>query len=214
MHQPGQLCNMQGSAQNDNVEPLIQKAGKKAFSFLPQFLSRPETGFSFVTSCCNPSARGTPEARADPHRHPGPYPVMQVKFILDVDPPCKRAGPPRGVEGGWLRTCPGTARGACVRTEAPSPRWMLHCPMQLPLQEHSDRSNCEAPEMVLVSIKPEAQSPFLGVEPHAASLVTRPGSQPRTDLRKSSLRGSCRAVTILLPFISHFSLTVPYDSSL
>lgn len=27
---------MQGSAQNENVEPLIQKAGKKAFSFLTQ----------------------------------------------------------------------------------------------------------------------------------------------------------------------------------
>lgn len=30
-HESGQLYNVQGSAQNENVEPLIQKAGKKLF---------------------------------------------------------------------------------------------------------------------------------------------------------------------------------------
>lgn len=53
-----------------------------------------------MTSCCNALDRGTPQARADPHRRPGPYPRTQVRFIPDPDPPCKRAGPPQGVEGG------------------------------------------------------------------------------------------------------------------
>lgn len=48
MHESGQLCHVQGSAQNANVQPLIQKAGRKLFLSSPSFFPVLTQGFPLL----------------------------------------------------------------------------------------------------------------------------------------------------------------------
>lgn len=158
MREPGQLCHGQGSAQNENVEPLIQKAGKKLFLSSPSFFPVLTQGFPlwlpaamrWTGELLRPGqtligARGpilglrwdSYQTLTLPANVRGPHREWRVAVVMGRLKRGGWAGP--GTRGqGWVAenlSWEGLRgqRGACVRAEAPSPWRMLRCPMRLPL---------------------------------------------------------------------------------